>query len=230
MVRIVFLGPPGCGKGTQSNLIADQYKVPNIAAGEILRRSFLDNQLDLQYKNINNNTDIINSGNLINDELAIKLIIERINQNDCKNGFLLDGFPRTIKQAMSIKQNNVLINFVIEFRVPDSIIIDRIVGRQIHTKSGRIYHVKFNPPKNIGLDDLTGDQLTTRLDDAEDIIQQRLNQYYQHTLPLSDYYQKQSQKGRIRYFIVDGNRSINKINQELNKIFQSYLTTSNKAT
>lgn len=219
MIRIIFLGPPGSGKGTQSILISNQYNIPNISAGEVLKQSFLDKKFALKL-DIDRNISVINSGNLIADELVIKLIIARINQNDCKNGFLLDGFPRTIIQAKSIKKSNIFIDFVIEFYIPDSVVIDRIVGRQIHIESGRIYHIKFNPPKYPGLDDITGDKLVIREDDKENVVCQRLKQYYQHTIPISNFYKKQSKKKLVRYFMINGNRTISEIYLELIKIFQ----------
>lgn len=221
MMRIIFLGPPGSGKGTQANLISNQYNIPNITAGEILKQSFLENTQSSLNLVCQKNINKINSGNLVSDELVIKLIINQIRKNDCKHGFILDGFPRTIKQAMSIIQNNIAIDFVIEFYMPDSAIIERIVGRQIHAVSGRIYHIKFNPPKRCGLDDVTGDRLIVRKDDDENIIRQRLNQYRQYTLPLSNYYKQQAQQNIIKYYVINSNRQINKIYQELIEIFQN---------
>lgn len=219
MMRIIFLGPPGSGKGTQANLISNKYDIPNITAGEILKKSFLKKNQSSLNLGFQKNMNIINSGNLVNDEVVIKLIIDRISQNDCKYGFILDGFPRTINQAISIVQNGIFIDFVIEFYMPDSVVIERIAGRQIHALSGRIYHIKFNPPQRYGLDDATGDKLIMREDDDVNIIRQRLKQYRQCTLPLSNYYKKQVQRNIIKYFSINGNRQINQIYQELIKIF-----------
>lgn len=212
-MRIIFLGPPGSGKGTQAILISRQYNIANISTGIMLQKELYKfSKLNKNYQSI---TDVINSGNLVSDEFVIKLITTRIKQKDCYNGFLLDGFPRTIIQALSMKQHRISINFVIQFIVPDFVIINRITGRRIHVPSGRIYHITLNPPKNYGLDDITGETLTIRKDDYEDTIRTRLMKYHQHNELLIDYYKKEAKKGNMYYIAIDGNREIYKIYAEL---------------
>ncbi|URJ32722.1 adenylate kinase [Blochmannia endosymbiont of Camponotus sp.] len=213
-MRIIFLGPPGSGKGTQAHLIANKYNIPNISTGMMLRQA-LTRSAYKSYELHKNIINIMHSGDLVNDEFMVQLINTRINQNDCRNGFLLDGFPRTILQAKSMKQCKIFINYIIEFFTSDSVIIDRIVGRRIHVSSGRTYHIKFNPPKNYGLDDITGEILTTRKDDHEEAIRKRLSNYHQHTEPVLDYYREESKYKKIKYFSVDGNRAISEIYKEL---------------
>lgn len=226
MKRIIFLGPPGSGKGTQAYLIANKYNLLSISAGEILRQSLLCNQI--VSTNFNNTIiNRMNSGNLVDDELIIKLIMTKINQNSCKNGFILDGFPRNINQAASITKNNIYINFVIEFYISDSVIIDRIIGRQIHVNSGRTYHIKYNPPKHYGLDDVTGEKLIMRKDDNAKTIQQRLNQYHQYTKPLSNYYKKLSNESNLLYFMIDGNHQVTKIYKKLINLFKLHIFQNN---
>lgn len=222
MYNIIFLGPPGSGKGTQAHLISTKYGISNISAGEILKHALSVTKFHFNF-NTDNMLNQINSGNLVDDELIIPLIIKRIRQDDCKKGFILDGFPRTIGQAIAIEQNKIAIDFVIEFNISDSAIINRIVGRQVHIKSGRTYHIKFNPPKLDGIDDITGEKLVIRADDNAQVILQRLNQYRKYTILLSDYYQKQSQQGNMRYFIINGNQEITKIYKELINIFNFHI-------
>ncbi|ADV33703.1 adenylate kinase [Candidatus Blochmanniella vafra str. BVAF] len=222
MIRIIFLGPPGSGKGTQAHLIADLYNIPNISSGEILRHSYNTFKLNLPSTNAIN---LINSGKLVNDELIIKLIINRIRKTDCQHGFIIDGFPRTINQAIAIKKNKISIDFVIEFYMKDAEIIDRIIGRQIHLSSGRIYHKKYNPPKFHGIDDITGENLIVRKDDTEEVIQQRLDQYYKYTAPLSNYYKKQAKKNNMHFYVINSNQEIMKIHTELVDIINLYAST-----
>lgn len=214
-MRIIFLGPPGSGKGTQALLIARKYNITNISTGVILRKELYKYSKSHTTHNIK---DIINSGDLVNDEFITRIITTRINEYDCCKGFILDGFPRTITQAISMDKQRIMINFIIQFTLPDAIIIDRIIGRRIHLASGRTYHIKFNPPKNHNLDDITGEILTKRKDDDENIIRIRLNKYHQYTAPLIDYYKKISKKRNIRYLSIDGNRKIYEIYKELTEI------------
>lgn len=213
-MRVILLGPPGSGKGTQAYLVSTKYNIPNISAGEILRR-FCTKKKSVLNKIHYNTKNIIDSGNLVSDKLVIELIIERVNQYDCINGFILDGFPRTIVQAQSMQEQNITIDFVINFYISDSAIIDRIMGRQIHLKSGRTYHVKFNPPKRYGVDDITGELLTVRKDDNTESVKQRLAQYHSHTKSILDFYYKISQKRSLHYFTINGDRPIIKVYNEL---------------
>lgn len=215
-MRIIFLGPPGSGKGTQAFLIAKKYNIANISTGimlkeELQKKSFKSPVVVAHHRTI----DTINSGNLIDDEFVIQLIITRINQADCYNGFILDGFPRTITQALSMNKHQISINFIIQFILPDSVIINRISGRLIHPASGRIYHNILNPPKHYNVDDITGEILVKRADDSKNAIRTRLNKYYQYTEPLINYYKQESMKKTIHYVSVDGNRKINEIYKEL---------------
>ncbi|URJ32977.1 adenylate kinase [Candidatus Blochmannia vicinus] len=213
-MRIIFLGPPGSGKGTQAHLISNQYNIPNISTGTMLRQSFPKNPY--QPHNIQKNViNAMHTGNLVNDDFIVQLINRRINKNDCCNGFLLDGFPRTILQAEFMNKYKIFVNYIIEFVVSDSIVINRITGRRIHVDSGRTYHTQFNPPKIYGLDDITGESLTTRKDDCEQAIRKRLNNYYQYTEPVLDYYRNESKSKKIKYFSIDGNRKITEIYEEL---------------
>ena len=159
-MNLILLGPPGAGKGTQATFIALEKKIPHISTGDMLREAIKNGtELGLKAK------AVMDAGNLISDDLIIELVKERISQNDCKNGFLFDGFPRTIPQAEALKENNVEINAVIELVVVDEEIIKRMSGRRIHLASGRTYHVDYNPPKKTGLDDETGEKLIIRKDD-----------------------------------------------------------------
>lgn len=214
MIRIIFLGPPGSGKGTQAHLISSKYNIPNISTGMMLRQSLTKSPH--QSHNIQKNIiNAMHTGNLVNDAFIVQLMNTRINKNDCCNGFLLDGFPRTILQAEFMKKYKIFVNYVIEFVISDSIVIDRITGRRIHIDSGRTYHIQFNPPKICGLDDITGESLTTRKDDCEQAIRKRLNNYYQHTEPVLDYYRNESKSKKTQYFSINGNRKITEIYEEL---------------
>ncbi|WHL24818.1 MAG: adenylate kinase [Candidatus Blochmannia vicinus] len=214
MIRIIFLGPPGSGKGTQAHLISNKYNIPNISTGMMLRQSFTKNPYQ-SHKIKKNVINVMHTGNLVNDDFMVQLINARINKNDCYNGFLLDGFPRTILQAEFMKKYKIFVNYVIEFVISDSIVINRITGRRIHIDSGRTYHMQFNPPKIFGLDDITGESLTTRKDDCEQAIRKRLHNYYQYTEPVLDYYRHESKVKNLQYFSIDGNRKITEIYEEL---------------
>jgi len=182
-MRLILLGAPGAGKGTQAAFICQKYGIPQISTGDMLRAAVkAGTPLGLQAKSV------MESGGLVSDELIINLVKERIAQPDCAGGFLFDGFPRTIPQADAMKEAGVKLDYVLEIDVPFDAIIERMSGRRSHPASGRIYHVKFNPPQVEGQDDVTGEPLVQRDDDREDTVRKRLEVYSQQTRPLVDYY------------------------------------------
>ncbi len=182
-MRLILLGAPGAGKGTQAAFICQKYGIPQISTGDMLRAAVkAGTPLGLQAKSV------MESGGLVSDDLIINLVKERIAQADCANGFLFDGFPRTLPQAEAMKQAGVRLDYVLEIDVPFDAIIERMSGRRSHPASGRTYHVKFNPPKVEGRDDLTGEPLVQREDDKEETVRKRLEVYNQQTRPLVDYY------------------------------------------
>lgn len=212
-MRIILLGAPGAGKGTQAQFIMEKYGIPQISTGEMLRAAVKSgSELGLQAK------ELMDNGKLVTDGLVIALVKERIKQDDCRNGFLLDGFPRTIPQADAMKDAGISVDFVLEFAVPDEIIVDRIIGRRVHSGSGRVYHIRYNPPKVENKDDVTGDELTIRKDDQEETVRKRLVEYHQLTAPLIAYYQKDAQAGDVKYTCIDGTRPVNEVSQELARI------------
>jgi adenylate kinase len=184
-MRLILLGAPGAGKGTQASFLCQKYGIPQISTGDMLRAAVkAGTPLGQQAK------AVMDSGGLVSDELIINLVIERISQPDCAQGFLFDGFPRTIPQADAMKAGGVKIDYVLEIDVPFDAIIERMSGRRSHPASGRIYHVKFNAPKVDGLDDVTGEPLVQRDDDKEETVRKRLDVYSAQTRPLVDYYSK----------------------------------------
>ena len=182
-MRLILLGPPGAGKGTQAQFITEKYGVPQISTGDMLRAAVkAESELGLQVK------DIMASGGLVSDDLIIALVKERITLADCANGFLFDGFPRTIPQAQALVDAGVDIQYVIEMAVDDEDIVARLSGRRVHENSGRIYHVQHNPPKYSGFADATGEALVQREDDQEATVRNRLNVYHDQTQPLVKFY------------------------------------------
>ncbi|MGL5791566.1 MAG: adenylate kinase, partial [Plesiomonas shigelloides] len=194
-MRIILLGAPGAGKGTQAQFIMEKYGIPQISTGDMLRAAVkAGTELGLQAK------AIMDAGQLVTDELIISLVKERIAQEDCRNGFLLDGFPRTIPQADAMKEAGIDVDFVLEFDVPDQVIVERMSGRRVHPASGRVYHVVYNPPKVEGKDDVTGEDLIIRADDEAETVRKRLAIYHEQTEPLVAYYTKEADAGNTRYF------------------------------
>jgi adenylate kinase len=184
-MKVILLGPPGAGKGTQAKFICEKFGIPQISTGDMLRAAIkAGTPLGKQAKKV------MDAGQLVSDDIIMGLVRERLKQPDCKRGYLFDGFPRTIPQAEAIAQEGVGIDHVLEIDVPDEEIITRMSGRRVHPGSGRVYHVNFNPPKEEGRDDLTGEPLVQREDDREDTVRKRLEVYRAQTRPLIDYYQR----------------------------------------
>lgn len=189
-MRIILLGAPGAGKGTQAQYICDKYSIPQISTGDMLRAAVkAGTPLGLEAKKV------MDAGQLVSDDIIIGLVKERIKEADCANGFLFDGFPRTIPQADAMKDAGVAIDAVVEIDVADEEIVKRMAGRRVHPGSGRTYHVVFNPPKEEGKDDVTGEELVQRADDAEDTVRDRLNVYHDQTAPLITYYKGWADEG-----------------------------------
>ena len=189
-MRLILLGPPGAGKGTQANFIKEKYNIPQISTGDMLRAAIkAGTELGLAAKKV------MDAGQLVSDDIIIGLVKERLKESDCANGYLFDGFPRTIAQADAMKDSGVQIDYVLEIDVPDELIVERMTGRRSHAASGRVYHVKFNPPKVEGKDDVTGEPLVQRDDDTEETVKKRLAVYHNQTEVLVDYYNKWAESG-----------------------------------
>lgn len=209
-MRIVLLGAPGAGKGTQAQFIMEKFGIPQISTGDMLRAAIkAGTPLGLQAK------EVMDQGQLVSDDLIIGLVKERISQDDCANGFLLDGFPRTIPQADAMKDAGVHVDYVLEFAVPDEEIVKRMSGRRVHLGSGRTYHLIYNPPKVEGKDDVTGEDLAIRADDEESTVRKRLGIYHEQTAPLINYYQAAAAQSATEHHKVDGTQSVEAISQQL---------------
>ncbi|MDN7139479.1 adenylate kinase [Pseudomonas sp. JQ170] len=207
-MRVILLGAPGAGKGTQAKFITEKFGIPQISTGDMLRAAVkAGTPLGLEAK------AIMDAGKLVSDELIINLVKDRIAQPDCANGFLFDGFPRTIPQAEALVTNGVELDAVIEIAVEDEEIVQRIAGRRVHEGSGRVYHVVYNPPKAEGKDDVTGEALVQRKDDTEETVRHRLAVYHEQTKPLVDFYQKLSAAngGKPAYAHIEGVGSVEAI-------------------
>jgi adenylate kinase len=212
-MRLILLGAPGAGKGTQATFICQKYGIPQISTGDMLRAAVkAGTPLGQQAQ------AIMSSGGLVSDELIINLVKERLTQADCANGFLFDGFPRTIPQADAMKAAGVSLDYVLEIDVPFDAIIERMSGRRSHPASGRTYHVKFNPPKVAGVDDITGEALIQRDDDKEETVKKRLDVYSAQTRPLVDYYSqwaKASPETAPKYRAISGTGDVSEITKRV---------------
>lgn len=210
-MRVILLGAPGAGKGTQSQFICKHYGIPQISTGDMLRAAVkAGTEMGLQVK------QVMDSGSLVSDDLIIGLIKERIAQDDCQNGFLFDGFPRTIPQAEALKESGVKIDHVLEIAVDDEEIVERLSGRRVHPGSGRIYHISHQPPKVEGKDDVTGEDLVQRDDDVEATVRNRLKIYHQQTKPLVAFYQHLSDEhGTPKCSKVEGIGSVDQITSKV---------------
>ena len=208
-MRLILLGAPGAGKGTQATFICKKFAIPQISTGDMLRAAVkAGTDMGVAAKKV------MDAGGLVNDDIIIGLVKERIAQPDCANGFLFDGFPRTIPQADAMKQAGVKLDFVLEIDVPDESIIERMSGRRVHPASGRSYHLKFNPPKLDGKDDVTGEDLILRADDEEATVRNRLAVYKNQTRPLIEYYAKWAASGdpdAPHYRKINGTGSVDEI-------------------
>ena len=198
-MKLILLGAPGVGKGTQAKFIMEKYQIPQISTGDMLREAVrAGTELGEKVK------AVMDSGALVTDEIIIDLVKARIQKDDCANGFLFDGFPRTIPQAQALEDQGIEIDRVIEITVLDEEILSRLSGRRVHEPSGRVYHITYNPPKREGFDDLTGEHLIQRDDDQEETIKERLIVYREQTAPLVDFYRQKSEESDLEYHAVDG--------------------------
>ncbi len=212
-MRLILLGAPGAGKGTQAAVICRRFGIPQISTGDMLRAAVkAGTQLGLAARKI------MDAGALVSDDIIIALVRERIAEPDCANGFLFDGFPRTIPQADAMKAAGVKLDWVIEIDVPDAAIITRMSGRRVHAPSGRTYHTSFNPPRVAGRDDVTGEELIQRADDLEETVRKRLAVYHDQTRPLVQYYESWAASGAAdapNYRRIDGTGSVDEISERL---------------
>ena len=209
-MRIILLGPPGAGKGTQAQTITAKYAIPQISTGDMLRAAIkAGTELGLQAK------AVMDAGKLVSDDIILGLVKERIAKEDCANGFLFDGFPRTIPQAQALVDAGIGIDAVLELQVPDEKIVKRMSGRRVHLASGRTYHIVYNPPKVEGKDDVTGEPLVIRPDDEESTVRSRLEVYHSQTEPLVAFYKDLAAKGQTKFAAIDANRPVEVIAQEI---------------
>lgn len=210
-MRLILLGAPGAGKGTQAQYLCDKYDIPQISTGDMLRAAVkAKTELGAKVERV------MAEGGLVTDDIIIALVKERIQQDDCQQGFLFDGFPRTIPQAKALVEADVVIDVVLEIEVPDDEIVKRLAGRRVHLDSGRIYHVEFNPPVVTELDDETGEKLVQREDDKEDTIRKRLAIYHEQTKPLVDFYKNLAEGGAaVRVAKVNGVAAVAEIKQDI---------------
>ena len=211
-MNIILIGPPGAGKGTQAKFIVTNFNIPQVSTGDMLR------------ENVKNNTNLgieakkfMDSGELVPDSVILNMMKDRIVNNDCKNGFILDGFPRTTTQAQSLTklldQMDMKIDYVLVLEVDDDIIVDRMGGRRVHPGSGRVYHIKYNPPKEEGVDDFTNEKIIIREDDKEDTVRKRLEIYRKETEPIIEYYNNQK-----NVHTINGESSIDEIKQKIKEL------------
>jgi len=209
-MKIILLGPPGAGKGTQAETLCEAFTIPHISTGNMLREAVdEETELGLEAK------ALMDAGILVSDEVIVGLVEDRISKGDCKNGFLFDGFPRTIPQAQALIDRDIPIDAVIEIDVPDQDIIERMSGRRMHPGSGRNYHVIYNPPKIDGKDDLTGEDLVQREDDEPETVKDRLKVYEDQTAPLIDFYSEMSKQEKLKYIKVSGTSTPEEVSSEI---------------
>ena len=208
-MRLILLGPPGAGKGTQASFITQAHSIPQVSTGDMLRAAIAaGTPLGIEAKKV------MDTGNLVSDDIILALVTERLKSPDCAKGYLFDGFPRTLPQASAVRDKGVRIDYVLEIDVPDTAIIERMSGRRVHVASGRTYHIKYNPPRVPGKDDVTGEDLIQRVDDSEKTVKKRLDVYRRQTRPLIAYYADWERSGdpdAPRYRKVDGVGSVESV-------------------
>lgn len=215
-MKMILLGPPGAGKGTQAQFISEKYSVPQISTGDMLRAAVKEGTpLGVEAKKI------MDQGGLVSDDIIMGLIKERIAKDDCNSGYLFDGFPRTIGQAESMISEGIEIAAVVELKVDDEQIVERMAGRRAHLSSGRTYHIKYNPPKVEGVDDETGEQLVQRDDDKEDTVRNRLSVYHDQTKPLVDFYSDKTKSSDLKYISIEGSGKLSDITQNIFRALDS---------
>ena len=209
-MRVILLGPPGAGKGTQAQFICDKYAIPQISTGDMLRAAVkAQSVLGKQAK------AVMDAGKLVSDDLILELVEQRIVEADCANGFLFDGFPRTIPQAQALVDADINIDAVLEISVPDEEIIKRLAGRRVHEASGRVYHLVYNPPVHENQDDITGDVLLQRKDDTEETVKHRLEIYREQTYPLVQFYTECANSKHLKYSKLDGLGDVDEIKNQI---------------
>jgi adenylate kinase len=217
-MRVILLGAPGAGKGTQAQFISEKFAIPQISTGDMLRAAVkAGTPLGLKAK------EVMDAGKLVSDDIILGLVKERITEDDCANGFLFDGFPRTIPQAQALVDENIRIDHVVELDVPDEEIVERLSGRRVHPASGRVYHLKYAPPKEPGKDDETGEELVQRDDDTEETVRKRLEVYQEQTRPLVRFYQDLAAEGgeqAPRYTCIPGTGTVDDIRERILEALQ----------
>ena len=209
-MKIILLGPPGAGKGTQAEIICKNFSIPHISTGDMLREAIANETATGKLAK-----EIMDAGNLVSDDVIISLVKDRIKDEDCKNGFLFDGFPRTIPQADALENQEIFVNVVLELTLKDELIINRMSGRRVHQPSGRSYHLEFNPPEKDGLDDVTGEPLIQRDDDKPETVKNRLEVYWEQTNPLIVYYRSKSVQTDLKYIEIDGSKTMEKVSSQI---------------
>ena len=209
-MKIILLGPPGAGKGTQAEIICKDFSIPHISTGDMLREAIANETATGKLAK-----EIMDAGNLVSDDVIISLVKDRIKDEDCKNGFLFDGFPRTIPQADALENQEIFVNVVLELTLKDELIINRMSGRRVHQPSGRSYHLEFNPPEKDGVDDLTGEPLIQRDDDKPETVKNRLEVYWEQTNPLIVYYRSKSVQTDLKYIEIDGSKTMEKVSYQI---------------
>lgn len=214
-MKVILIGAPGAGKGTQAQFIMNKFEIPQISTGDLLRQEIKKGtELGAKAK------EKMDKGEFVSDDIIIGMIKNRIAADDCKNGFLFDGFPRNLAQADALKENGIAIDYVIELSVPDEDIVKRMSGRRVHVPSGRTYHIVYNPPKVEGKDDVTGEDLVQRTDDQPETVLARLETYHKQTQPLIDYYKKDANAGLNKFYEIDGRQPVETINEVITALLK----------